>query len=376
MMDTQASGAAGTVVGSVRRRRRWASIAAVGLAAVLAIAAGPASPDPRLDDGLECRSDDDCRSHACSGFPDGGRYCRAPGSDCAAPDSRGLGADYTASVGGRTWICQDGGRWRSASALANGALCGDDAQCASRRCRANPDGRRYCLARPLDCSDARTNGVAAGYTMQILGKSWTCTRENGWGAARFSEFTDGVGATRECRAPPCVSGDARCEARRDEKLRYCERVKAVEMELAEPVAVAIVQGRDAAERAGVHPIPDRIRAPLEAFFSPHTLDKVRYRVGMPGDSEILRFAFEWLQTSAFVLDYVVVFKREQDALENLRLWAHELEHVVQYEMLGIEGFAQRWILAGQRGGYDDDDRTTIEGAATARAIYVCSHLSC
>ena len=350
-------------------------VAVALLSATLLIPVAPASADAKLDDGVECRAHEGCRSRACAAYPDGRSYCRAREMECSWPDSRGLPADYTASVDGRTWICLRGGNWRGAPGLANGALCADDSGCASGRCRANPDGNRYCLARPLDCSDARSNGVAAGHTMQILGGPWTCTRDNGWGPARFSEFVDGVGDTRECRAPPCAPADERCNAERDAKLRYCERLKAIEIELAEPIAIAIAQGRDAAVQAGVRKIPDNIRARLGPYFAPETLDKVRYGIGMPGDSEILRFAFEWLRTSAFVLDDVIIFKREEDAASNLRLWAHELEHVVQYEVLGIEGFAQRWIQAGQRGAYDED-RTTIEGAATARAIYVCSHTRC
>lgn len=282
---------------------------------------------------------------------------------------------HTDTVDGRTWMCLEGGRWRSSPKRANGARCSDDSQCASERCQDNPDGHRYCLAVSLDCSDARMNGVAAGYSMQILGQSWTCTQENGWGAARFSEFGEGVGDDRVCRADRCSPGDTRCEADRKSKLRYCEQLKAVEIELAQPLSRAIAQARDAALQAGVRRIPQDIETQLAEFFPAKILDRVRYRVGLPGDSEILRVAFEWLRTSAFVLDDVIIFRDEQDALGNVRLWAHELEHVIQYEMLGIDRFAQRLIQADTRGTYDEDP-TTIEGAATARAIYVCSHISC
>jgi hypothetical protein len=152
-------------------------------------------------------------------------------------------------------------------------------------------------------------------------------------------------------------------------------LKAIEIELAKPVSAAIVQTRDSAERAGVDKIPDHIRAKLKPFFTAHTLDRVRYRVGVTEESEILRFAFLWLHTSAMVMDRVIIFRDERDALNNVRVWAHELEHVIQYEKLGIDGFAQRWILAAKRGDYDEDTGT-IEGAATARSIYVCSHINC
>ena len=342
---------------------------------LLLIPAASAIGDPMLADGAECHANSDCVSRSCSPYPLGRHYCRASEKDCAEPEAEGLLDGYTTTVDGRTWMCRQGGRWQSSPKRANGAECKDDSQCASQRCRPNPDGNHYCLAESLDCSDSRMNGVPAGYTMQILDESWTCTRNSGWGAARFSDFSDGIGTDRVCRVPKCAPGDDGCNVRRNSKLRYCERLKAIEIELAEPVSLAIAEGRDAAERAGVKGIPDEIRARLDTFFAPELLSKVRYRVGMPGDSEILRFAFGWLRTSAFVMDYVIIFRDEQDALNNVRLWAHELEHVIQYEILGIDGFAQRWIQSAKRGVYDED-KTTIEGAATARAIYVCSHISC
>jgi hypothetical protein len=295
--------------------------------------------------------------------------------DCAEPDSDGVPFGYTATVDGRTWVCQDETNWRSSDKLANGIDCTSDRQCSSGRCSPNPDGHRYCLAKPLGCADSRTNGVKFGYTMQMFDKSWTCLPGQGWGPARFSRFTTGIGKYRNCAQPACEAGDAGCEARQTAAKRKCEHVKGIEIELAKPVGIAIEQSRDAAERAGVHTIPGPIRAKLEPFFTAHTLDRVRYRVGVTEESEILRFAFQWLHTSAIVMGHVIMFRTEQDALHNVRLWAHELEHVIQYGNLGIDGFAQRWMLPATRGDYDEDT-STIEGAATARSIYVCSHISC
>jgi hypothetical protein len=294
---------------------------------------------------------------------------------CAEPESDGLPVGYTTRVDGRTWICRKGVNWQASEKRANGQRCGSDPQCSSERCRANPDGNRYCLAKTLDCADSRTNGVSVGYTIQFHGASWTCIPESGWGPARFSNFSDGVGKHRNCPQPECKAQDASCAARRKAKLQDCRQLKAIEIELATPISIAILRSRDAAVGAGVHKIPENIRASLQEFFTTDTLNRVRYRVGATGESEYLRFAFEWLRTSAIVMGHVIIFRDEQDALNNVRLWAHELEHVIQYQMLGIDGFAQRWMQPAKRGGYDED-RTTIEGAATARAIYVCSHLSC
>jgi len=257
----------------------------------------------------------------------------------------------------------------------NGAECNTSKHCRSGDCSPYLDGRHYCLAKPLDCADPRTDGVPFGYTVQFHGVSWTCIRGTGWGPAQFSDFGDGVGKHRNCSQPRCKAQDAGCPARRKRTVQDCEQLKAIEIELATPITVAIAQSRDTAVSAGVHKIPAKIRTALREFFTPDTLNSVRYRVGAAGESEYLRFAFDWLRTSAIVMGHVVIFRDEQDALNNIRLWAHELEHVIQYKMLGIDGFAQRWMQPGKRGGYDED-RKTIEGAATARSIYVCSHISC
>ena len=40
---------------------------------------------------------------------------------------------------------------------------------------------------------------------------------------------------------------------------------------------------------------------------------------------------------------VVLFKTEQMAETDLKVWAHELTHVMQYQRWGIEGFAERYV---------------------------------
>jgi hypothetical protein len=46
---------------------------------------------------------------------------------------------------------------------------------------------------------------------------------------------------------------------------------------------------------------------------------------------------------AITLDDVVVFKDRRAALEDPKLWAHELKHVMQYAEWGIDGFAARYL---------------------------------
>ncbi len=49
----------------------------------------------------------------------------------------------------------------------------------------------------------------------------------------------------------------------------------------------------------------------------------------------------YLQEGAVVLQDVVVFSSPQ-AAQGRRLWAHELTHVLQYQELGLEGFARAY----------------------------------
>ena len=46
---------------------------------------------------------------------------------------------------------------------------------------------------------------------------------------------------------------------------------------------------------------------------------------------------------AVTLDYVVVFQEQREALEDPKLWAHELKHVMQFAEWGIGGFATRYL---------------------------------
>jgi hypothetical protein len=106
---------------------------------------------------------------------------------------------------------------------------------------------------------------------------------------------------------------------------------------------------DTRERALPHgqPMPEEIKADLAPFFAstPWLLDEVRWvtaaEIGGMTDLVMLNPGVH-----AVTLDDVVVFRSEADALTNRELWAHELVHVLQYETLGVEGFAQEYLSSG------------------------------
>ncbi len=53
------------------------------------------------------------------------------------------------------------------------------------------------------------------------------------------------------------------------------------------------------------------------------------------------------------LDDVVVFRESSVALEDPKLWAHELKHVMQFAEWGVQGFALRYL----------EDYEAVEAAA-------------
>ena len=112
--------------------------------------------------------------------------------------------------------------------------------------------------------------------------------------------------------------------------------------LAPLLASWIVSSRDAVLAEGAEPIPPRIRAALAGYVPESILDRVRWRTGaseMSLPQTIIRFGDAY----AVTLDYVVIFQDQREALEDPKLWAHELKHVMQFAEWGVDGFATRYL---------------------------------
>lgn len=157
-----------------------------------------------------------------------------------------------------------------------------------------------------------------------------------------------------------------CEVDKEAKRMDCERLKAMQIAAAEPYEAAIHQSKSAAYGTGAKTIPASIRQQLRSVFHPELLDRVRWTSSWGNWTTIQTFAFEWNNMAAIVFDDIVVFKNEEDAQNNVGLWAHELEHVKQYRRYGIDGFAQMYI----------HKETSIESSAEDQANYVCSVIDC
>jgi uncharacterized protein (TIGR03437 family) len=137
----------------------------------------------------------------------------------------------------------------------------------------------------------------------------------------------------------------------------CEALRLKQIALGKPVEAWIRLSREAALSAGVSPIPANIRNQVAHLFPASLLDKVRFKTGS-GFLGTLQWFREEMTGGAITLDDIIVFSDESRA-NNLRTWVHELEHVRQYEQLGVDGFAQAYvdqtcILPGDTpaGGYD------------------------
>jgi hypothetical protein len=112
--------------------------------------------------------------------------------------------------------------------------------------------------------------------------------------------------------------------------------------LAPLLAVWISSARDAAKAQGVEPIPPSIRSALTGYVPEAILDRVRWREGgseLSLPQNVIRFG----DVPAMTLADVIVFQERRAALEDPKLWAHELKHVMQFAEWGVQGFATRYL---------------------------------
>ena len=121
----------------------------------------------------------------------------------------------------------------------------------------------------------------------------------------------------------------------------------------------IARSRDDALNQGVQPIPPDIRQNLSGYIPENILNAARYRVGGGGDLTLQVNAIRYGEAAAITLDYVIVFKEQNDALYNPVLWAHELTHVIQYQRWGLKDFSIRYVRSSdsvEKEAYDSEPR--------------------
>jgi hypothetical protein len=94
---------------------------------------------------------------------------------------------------------------------------------------------------------------------------------------------------------------------------------------------------------GVRPVPPGVYRSLLGYFPAALLQKCRFAVGSVRALTLPSLAFSYGDATAITLGDVVLFRNELVAGTDLKVWAHELTHVMQYQRWGIEGFAERYV---------------------------------
>jgi hypothetical protein len=121
----------------------------------------------------------------------------------------------------------------------------------------------------------------------------------------------------------------------------------------------IDDARQQAIADGVRPVPPGIYRSLLGYFPAALLQKCRFATGMSHALTLPALAFSYGDATAITLGDVVLFKNDRVAETDLKLWAHELTHVMQYQRWGIDGFAEHYVrdsAAVEREAIDNANR--------------------
>ncbi len=94
---------------------------------------------------------------------------------------------------------------------------------------------------------------------------------------------------------------------------------------------------------GVRPVPPSIYRGLLGYFPAALLQRCRFATGSSHPLTLPALAFSYGDATAITLGDVVLFKSDRVADSDLKIWAHELTHVMQYQRWGVEGFAERYV---------------------------------
>jgi Domain of unknown function (DUF4157) len=112
---------------------------------------------------------------------------------------------------------------------------------------------------------------------------------------------------------------------------------------ADALAALIDGARRQAIADGVRPVPPFVYRSLLGYFPAALLQKCRFAAGNSRPLTLPALAFSYGDATAITLGDVVLFKDERTAQDNLKVWAHELTHVMQYQRWGVEGFAEHYV---------------------------------
>lgn len=125
----------------------------------------------------------------------------------------------------------------------------------------------------------------------------------------------------------------------------------------------LVESRNSAAAGDIRPIPLNIRVQLEPYYDMQVLESVRYKVGDEGELNAANAVLQNPDVNAVTLIDIIVFRNQDDALNDVALWAHELKHVEQYQQWGVGEFAKRYTRdfnAVEAPGYEMQRRVARE----------------
>ena len=109
------------------------------------------------------------------------------------------------------------------------------------------------------------------------------------------------------------------------------------------LARLIEDARQQAIADGVRSIPPLVYRSLLGYFPAALLQRCRFATGSSRALTLPALAFSYGDATAITLGDVVLFKSETMAQSDLKVWAHELTHVMQYQRWGVDGFAERYV---------------------------------
>ena len=128
---------------------------------------------------------------------------------------------------------------------------------------------------------------------------------------------------------------------------------------AQLLAKLIEAERSQAIADGVQPMPSGVYRGLLGYFPDGLLRKARFAAGRAERIVLPSLAFAYGDAAAVTLGDVVLFRDKKKAQTDLKLWAHELTHILQYQRWGIAGFADHYVRdknAVEQEAYDNADR--------------------
>jgi hypothetical protein len=117
--------------------------------------------------------------------------------------------------------------------------------------------------------------------------------------------------------------------------------------------------REQAIADGVRPMPATVYRRLLGYFPDALLRQARYATGHTEGISLPALAFTYGDAAAMTIGDIILFRDERSAAADIRLWAHELTHIMQYQRWGIDGFAAHYVRdsgAVEREAYGNADR--------------------